>query len=121
MMHRLRWFVAVAVGGYVLLTLGKRGPVKDTGIIPVGFRAPPPPVVVPLPMGFARFPQSQSSPTIAAFARQVLNENQPYGYFETTTINGTEYGALVEPHWDNHVSANYKWHPGVSVLRRVRA
>jgi hypothetical protein len=86
--------------------------------MPADFRPPPPPVNVPTPVGWEHLPDSKSSPDIVKFAQGVLAGGHPYGYFEETTINGHQYAAIVEPHWDNHVSANYKWHPGVSILKR---
>ena|SRR5208337_1098566 len=97
---------------------------SGSGAMPAGYRPPPPPVKVPLPVGWVHMADRNVNPEIVAFAQSILKEmvedpsSRPYGYFREITINGKPYAAIVEPHYDNHVSANYKWHPGVSILRK---
>lgn len=86
------------------------------------YAIPPPPTVVPMPTGWNYLPQKLATPAVVTFAQKVLRENgNHYGYFEQTTIGANLIGAIVEPHYDNHVSANLKWHPGVSILQKVTA
>ena len=86
------------------------------------YDVPAPPVVVKMPVGWTYLPQHQSTPDIVKFAQKVLKENgSNYGFFEQTTIGGKDVAAIVEPHYDNHVSSNMKWHPGVSILQKVTA
>lgn len=86
------------------------------------YNVPAPPVVIKLPAGWDYLPQKQVTTPIINFANKVLHDNgKNYGFFEQTTIDGTVVGAIVEPHYDNHVSSNLKWHPGVSILHKVTA
>jgi hypothetical protein len=121
--------LALGAGGYVLLRRTKQTPTPGTPtpgtanpVQPINYRppVPPPPVNVPTPAGWVHL--SKVPHAVQLFAAQVLKDHvkptapPPYGYFEPRTIDGTDYAAIIEPHWDNHVSEDFKWHPGVSIL-----
>jgi len=116
--------LALGAGGYVLLTRTKPTPEPTSPMQPTNYRvpAPPPPVTVPIPAGWVHL--SKVPHAVQLFAAEVLKQVKPtapppYGYFEQRTIDGTDYAAIIEPHYDNHVSEDFRWHPGVSILGKA--
>lgn len=117
--------LALVAGGYVLSRRRTTTPEPVNPLQPTNYRppAPPPPVTVPTPAGWVHLGKVPHA--VAVFAKGVFDAKvkptapPPYGYFEQRTIDGTEYAAIIEPHYDNHVSEDFRWHPGFSILGRA--
>lgn len=67
----------------------------------------------PKPQGYVSA-DNKLTPEIVSYANRILH-TQNLGYTEEKTINNTKFFFRCEPHYDNHVGGEYKWHKGVSV------
>lgn len=83
-----------------------------------GSSRPPPPAVLPGLSGWKY--TARSSPGITSLAVGLLGAS--YGTTKEVTIDGIDYLARVEPHYDNHPhgwTGPPYWHTGVSVYERA--
>lgn len=59
------------------------------------------------------------TPAVTAFASSVLRSGLAYGETLVRTIDGRQYLARVEPHYDDHAGGGVRWHRGVTVYEKA--
>lgn len=79
------------------------------------------PAVVQIPAGYRRAKPSEITPKVQAFARQALTSARPIGKRQAARIDGKQFEAITEWHYDDHVPNPDKsnkpwWHPGISII-----
>lgn len=73
------------------------------------------------PAGWKRATSKDITPEVQQAAARAAKTCAPVGkQVSYVTKNGQMYMFLTEWHWDNHVSADFMWHPGISVFVPVK-
>lgn len=74
---------------------------------------------VPDPNGYRRASSKEITPTVQHFAVVALSKVNPIGKRQSTVVEGKQYLAQSEWHFDNHPKGGKGpafWHPGISIF-----
>jgi lysophospholipase L1-like esterase len=84
---------------------------------------PPPPAIVVIPPGWERLsPKTipyQVANHLTRFATTILVQRRPLGDIQSIELEGKQFGAMTDLHFDDHVGGTWKWHRGMTLVRKV--